>query len=631
MRYYLWEMRPYFRQVAGQLVLGSIAGIIMNTAIVLPAILLGRALDAAQAFERGDVSASAVGWAALAFVGGTLLTEVPRIVKRWWLITANARIRANLRADAWRGVIAWPMARLDSTPAGDVMARIIGDVEVLGVGVREFTIETWDTVLFSLSLIIAMLVYDPTLTVLALLPVPMAMLLAKTTGRWVASRTTTAREANAALTTALQEQLAGIRVLRLFGRTDAAVARVDTLSAEQADTNLALVRLRGGLRPVYTTLMTVGVLFVVWQGGEKVVSGTMTVGAFIAYLELYLRFVNRGFRVPQMINSIQSGAAAYARLRPLLAPPPPLSNEPRGASFRAGHIVGLQEPTPIPPAVPAGPVAVSVHGVTFRYSTATAPALCDIWLEIPAGTLVAVTGPVGAGKSALARALLGLYPLEAGQVLLDGCPLEDMPGAERAGRIGYLPQDAYLFSGTVRENIMLGSATLRQVQEHTPNAMSADPILTAAVSCAALGEDLRTFPAGLETEIGELGIRVSGGQRQRMALARALAASGRLAPGLLILDDPFSALDLDTEAKIVTGLRQLFGPSQPYERQCTVILFSHRLLAFPQADLVVVLDRGRILEQGTHAELSASHGLYARIYRAQRLASTGGVMQGDSR
>ena len=136
-------------------------------------------------------------------------------------MTANARIRANLRADAWRGVIAWPMARLDRTPAGDVMARIIGDVEVLGVGVREFTIETWDTLLFSLSLMVAMLVYDPPLTVLALLPVPLAMLLAKATGRWVAGRTTASREANAALTTALQEQLAGIRVLRLFGRTGA--------------------------------------------------------------------------------------------------------------------------------------------------------------------------------------------------------------------------------------------------------------------------------------------------------------------------------------------------------------------------------------------------------------------------
>jgi ATP-binding cassette, subfamily B, multidrug efflux pump len=623
MSYYLWEMRPYFRQVSGQLVLGSITGIIMNTAVVLPAILLGRAINAALAFERGEVGPSTVGWAALAFVGGTLLTEGPRMAKRWWLMTANGRIRANIRADALRGVIAWPMARLDRTPVGDLMARIIGDVEVLGVGLREFTIETWDTVLFSLSLVVAMLVYDLPLTVLALLPVPVAMLLAKATGGWVAGLTTASRQANASLTTSLQEQLAGIRVLRLFGRAGAAVARVDTLSEQQATANLALVRLRSGLRPVYTTLMSAGVLLVVWQGGEQVVSGAMTLGAFIAYLELYLRFVNRGFRVPQMINSIQGGAAAYARLRPLLAPPLPLSNEPPWASFRASHIAGIHEPAPEPPAVPTGPVAVSLRGVTFRYSTATVPALHDIWLDIPAGALVAVTGPVGSGKSALARALLGLYPLESGQVLLDGRPLEDFPLAERTARIGYLAQDPFLFSGTVRDNILLRLVPLHQAQDHGHDGAKGCPVPEWAVSCAALSEDLRTFPAGLETEIGELGIRVSGGQRQRIALARAMAASGPRAPGLLVLDDPFSALDLDTEARIVAALRQLFGPSQPYGQRCTVVLCSHRLSAFPQADRVVVLNHGHVLEQGTHAELSAGNGLYARIYRAQRLVSTG--------
>src|SRR5438876_7164163 len=196
---FLWELRSYLRQVAGQLALGSVAGIVMNTAVVLPAILLGRAIDRVLALERGDATAADVGWAALAFVAGTLLTEVPRISKRWWLMTANARIRANVRADAFRGVLAWPMADLQRMPVGDLMARIVGDVEVLGVGVREFTIEIWDTVLFSLSFVVAMLVYDPGLTLVALLPVPFAMVLAHATGRWVAQRTTKAREANADL------------------------------------------------------------------------------------------------------------------------------------------------------------------------------------------------------------------------------------------------------------------------------------------------------------------------------------------------------------------------------------------------------------------------------------------------
>src|SRR2546427_7380783 len=307
---FLWAMRPYFRQVAGQLCLGSVAGIVMNTAVVLPAILLGRAIDTALALDRGTGTPADVTWAAVLFVAGTLLTEAPRIAKRWCLMTANARIRANVRADAFRGVLAWPMADVQRTPLGDLMARIIGDVEVLGVGVREFTIEIWDTVLFSLSFIVAMLAFDPSLTLLALLPAPLAMVLAHATGRWVARRTTRAREASAELTSTIQEHLAGMRVLRLFGRATASVERVAGRSGALAARNLSLARLKGGLQPIYTTVMIAGVVLIVWKGSERVVAGVMTVGVFVAYLELFLRFVNRGHRIPQLVNSVPSGAPA---------------------------------------------------------------------------------------------------------------------------------------------------------------------------------------------------------------------------------------------------------------------------------------------------------------------------------
>ena len=274
-------------------------------------------------------------------------------------------------------------------------------------------------------------------------------------------------------------------------------------------------------------------------------------------------------------------------------------------------------------------MAVRFEHVSLRYPGTpldAAPALDDVTLEVAAGSLVGVTGPVGSGKSALARALLGLYPLEQGRVLLDGTPIEALSGPELAARAGYLPQDPFLFSGTIRENVLMadpGDVKAWTATNVTPSGSDGSPSTTqrlqAAVGIAALTEDLATFAEGVDSEIGESGVRVSGGQRQRIALARALAAQHRT-PGLLVLDDPFSAVDVDTEARIASALREAFGPTARPERRATVVLCSHRLAVFPQADQVVVLDHGRVVEQGTHAELLAAGGLYARIYRAQERA-----------
>jgi ATP-binding cassette, subfamily B, multidrug efflux pump len=328
-------------------------------------------------------------------------------------------------------------------------------------------------------------------------------------------------------------------------------------------------------------------------------------------LQLYLRFVGRGFRIPQLVNSVQSGGAAYARLRPFLAPALSIQGEPPMASFRPAHVAGIGQLVPEPMPEETGPMTVAFQSVTFRYPGAGAPALHDVWLDIPAGTFVAVTGPVGAGKSALARALLGLFPLEAGRVLLGGRPLDTIAPAARARRIGYLPQEPFLFSGTIRDNVVLA---VPEVALDVARARTVEQ----AVILAALADDLFAFPDRLATEIGELGIRVSGGQRQRIALARALAVAAPQSPGLLVLDDPFSAVDVDTEARIIAGLRTAFGPAAPPEQRTTIVLCSHRLAAFPQADHVIVLDGGRIVEQGTHAALIDAGGLYTRIYHAQQ-------------
>ena len=604
-RGFLKAIIPYLKQVLGLLVLGSVGGLVMNTAVLLPPILLGRTIDSATAWGQGQATSRDVLLAGLAYAGAMALYQSARLVKRWGLRIGNQRIQASVRADALRGVLAWPMEKLYQIPIGDLMARIIGDVQVMGRGVSELTTETWDTVLFSLSLIAGMLTYDPGVTLLALLPVPLGMILAKATGRWVSTRTTTAREASAALTAFLQEHLSGLRVVRLFGRTEAIVTRSAQLSDQLAKANLSIIRLRGGLQPIYTVLMMAGIVFVIWMGGERVATDRMTLGAFIAYLDLYLRFVGRGHRVPQLFNSVQSGAAAYARLEPLLASPSSQPVTPLSTLW-PNHVPDIDHrPPPLPDRSPV-PSSVSVQSATFRYPGNEALVLEGVDLELSPGTVTAVTGPVGSGKSALARVILGLYPLAAGRVLLDGQPLASFSKAERAARIGYLAQTPFLFSGTVRENIVL---------ELSPEAVQgADGAALQPVRLAALEEDVRGLPQGLETEIGERGVRVSGGQRQRIALARAFAMD----PGLLVLDDPFSSVDVDTEARIIDGLREAFGPSAPPERQATIVFFSHRLAAFPLADQVVVLDGGRIEERGSHAALLQAEGLYARIFQAQQ-------------
>ncbi|MGK5170896.1 ABC transporter ATP-binding protein [Geodermatophilus sp. CPCC 205761] len=620
----MWTaMRPYARQVAGLLTIGSLCGVLMNTAVVLPAILLGHAVDTVLEHDRGEVDGGAVTRAVLLLIAGTLATEVPRIGKRYWLGVCRNRIKANVRADAVGGVLSWPADRLHRTSVGEVMGRVVGDVEVLGRGVGEVIVETWDTLLFSLALAVAILIYDPTLGLLALAPVPVALALAKAVGTRVSRRTLRAREANAAVTSFAQEGLTGLRALRASGRGGAYAARLRALADEQAGAELAAGRLEAVLAPVYTLLVTSGVLAIIGLGGHRVVGGELSVGDLVALLGLFGRFTGRAFRIPQMVNRVQAADAAYSRLAPLLAAPPALAAEPRRSSWHSDRIAGLPDEDRVttPPAVPSprrGPAQVSLQQVAFTYPGAGTPALRGVTLDVAPGDLVAVTGAVGSGKSALARVVAGLYPPDSGQVRVDGADPHAWQPDDRTV-LGYLPQGHPVFSGTVADNVLLPD----------PGRPGDHSRLEEALAVAALEEEVAAMPSGTGTGIGELGVQVSGGQRQRIALARSLAAPV-VRPRLLVLDDPFSALDLRTEARIVGALRAAVGPDAPVERRATVLLFSTRLASFPRADLVVVLDGGQIAEQGGHEALIGAGGLYARIFRAQRQAAQPPVMAGTA-
>jgi ATP-binding cassette subfamily B multidrug efflux pump len=610
-RGFLRPMRPYFRQVAGLLVIGSLAGIVMNTAVVLPSVLLGHAIDAVLAYRRGQAPGSAVTTAALLLIGGSAATELPRVGKRWWLGVARTRIYASVRADALRGVLSWPAHQLHTMSVGEVMARIIGDVEVLGTGVGEVITETWDTLLFSVSLAVAMFVYDPALGALALVPVPFALALAKLAGARVSRRTLRARQANAALTAFVQEGVAGVRVLHASGRRAAWTGRMSLLATAQADAELAATRLDSVLAPLYGTLTTAGIVAVIWIGGTRVADGTLSTGDLVAFLGLFARFTARAYRIPQIANRVQAAAAALTRLAPLLAAPLPAAGEPPYASFRPGRVPGMGSADPGEKAAPRlGPAMVVVEDAVLTYPGAACPALNGVSLTAGPGSLVAVTGPVGSGKTALARAVAGLYPVQDGQVRVDGADPHTWTPAQRGG-VGYLPQGHPVFSGSIAGNVLLSHPAAGSI------APGPAERLAAALRVASLDGDVAGMADGPDTGIGELGVRISGGQRQRLALVRALAAPA-ISPRLLVLDDPFSAVDADTEARIISALREVVGPKAPPEQQATVLLCSTRLAAFACADEVIVLEGGRVRERGTHAELLAAAGLYERIFRAQR-------------
>jgi ATP-binding cassette subfamily B multidrug efflux pump len=583
------HLLSYLKKYSRYFWIQAAGGIIYNTVIVAGPILLGKMLDAAGSLENNGVTPERVRSLlilVISFVVVTVFFQYGRYVKRWYLRVMTNRIASDMRAGLLERVLRYPLSRMERESVGDLMSRTVGDVDQITNTVQQTINEGWDTGLLMLSYFAVLMWYDWKITLLASIPIPLAVFAAEQVRHPVYRFSLNARKAASVVLSHLQRTLGGLSILRLFGREDVESERLKNYSRDQMKWDIRTSLLQNAMMPIYAALASIGILAVIILAGRRAVSGTWTVGTFVAYLSMFVLMAGRTQVAARIFNQFHAAAASWDRIKAKLGEPAVEKGAERVSSER----------TPEPFSRPGNPVLIQVKDLVFRYPGSDQNVLRGLSFAVNRGDFVGITGPVGSGKSALALVLTGLYPY-AGEIRVDGRRLSDLGAGERASTFAYAGEDAFLFSASIRQNIAF---------EETIGSAEGDERLAAAMRAAALSDDMTLFPQGLDTIVGERGVRLSGGQRQRVALARAIYSANPV----LILDDPFSAVDIGTEQKMIERMRlELKGR--------TILVFSHRLASFSGADQVIVLDKGQIIEQGNHRALMAAAGLYRQIYTAQ--------------
>ena len=507
----------------------------------------------------------------LALVGGVFRFLVRRVV-----IGASRDIEYDLRNDFFAHLQRMPLAFYQERRTGDLMSRATNDLGAVRMMIGPAVMYTASTSLTFIVAIVLMLSIDMRLTLIALIPLPFVTISVKYFGAAIHRRFERIQEQLADLSAVTQEALAGVRVVRAYRQEQTELERFRVSNQQYIDRNKALIRLQGAFYPSMSVFMGLGALLVLWLGSREVVAGQMTVGELVA-LNSYLMMLSWPMiAFGWVTNMLQRGMASWKRMRDVLEIPPAITDaEAIHASVRQGEI--------------------ELRNLTFRFGNTVV--LNDVSAVLPAGTTTAIVGATGSGKSTLLALLPRLHEPPSGTVFIDGVDVRHIPLAALRAAIGFVPQEAFLFSDTVKENIAFGVPGAA-LQEH----------IERVSGIARLDKDLPDFPKGYDTVVGERGITLSGGQKQRTAIARALAVD----PKILILDDALSAVDTYTEEEILHRLRDVM-------RQRTSIIVSHRISTVRDADQILVLDEGRIVERGGHDELVAHGGLYAELYRKQLL------------
>jgi ATP-binding cassette, subfamily B, multidrug efflux pump len=571
----LRRLLPYVRRYRGALAAGLLCSFVATAIQLVGPWVLRLAID-----DLSDGAAPAVlaGYAAailaIAIVGGWF-----RFQMRQRFVIASRDIEYDIRNDVLRHLQRLPLAYFQARRTGDLMSRATNDLSAVRMMAGPAVMYAVSTGLVFVVAIALMFSIDPWLTWMSLIPLPFVSIAVYGFGTAIHRRFERIQAQLSELSAVTQEALAGVRVVRAYRQEAVELERFRLANQEFLRRNQRLIRLQGLFYPSLTFLLGLGALVVLWLGGRAVIAGRLTVGEFVAF-NAYLAMLGWPMiAFGWVTNLLQRGSASWGRMLEVLDAPPAIVDGPR---------------TDVPARLRG---EIEWRHLTFTYPGGQAPVLHDVSMRVPAGSTLAIVGPTGSGKSTLVSLLPRLHDPPPGTVFVDGIDVRDLPLAVLRGSIGMVPQEPFLFSDTIAGNVAFG----------TPGRDEEDDI-AHAVAVARLDVDVETFPDRWTTTVGERGLTLSGGQKQRTAIARALMVD----PPILILDDALSAVDTDTEAAILHGLEGV-------TRTRTAILISHRASTIRHADQIVVLDEGRIVEQGTHDELVRAGGPYAEMWRLQRL------------
>jgi ATP-binding cassette subfamily B protein len=563
---------PYLRRHRGKFALGMAALILKDVAAVVLPLLIRAAIDALTSREPLRVVFNFAGW----LVFACLLKGIFQYWMRVILIGVSRDIEYELRNDLFSHLVALSPEYYGRNRTGDIMARATNDLNavrmMLGPGIMYWT-ETSLTFLLTIGVMVAI---DWRLSFWAILPAPLVSFAVIYFGRRIHDRFEAIQGMFSGISSRVQENLSGVRMVRAFVQEEAEVKKFESLNLEYIGENLKLVKVQGLFQPMLECLIGFTFLVVLWAGGYQVLQHRISVGGFVMFNTYMSMLVWPMIALGWVVNLMQRGSASLSRINQILDERPSIA-EPENS-------------TPLP----------SVRGeITFEEVVLQYPAgraLDGIDLVIPASATLAIVGHTGCGKSSLVGLIPRLIDPTTGRVLLDGIDLRQLSPADLRRHIGYVPQETFLFSATIAENIAFGV-------EH-----ATDVEIRRAAELAGLSSDIEGFPEGYETKVGERGITLSGGQKQRTAIARALLRN----PKILILDDALASVDTLTEERILRSLATVMQGR-------TVILISHRVSTVRQADEIVVLSHGRIVERGTHDQLSGTGGYYSELARKQML------------